>query len=1831
MLFNILQYATPAYAARAQTFFEKALEQPLQQSDLIFANAFSLGGNSDTDTVLKPSDGVLPWETETFLRLRDSTESYGDGGVEFVGNSEPVLALLKKVEALALRDFKRPILIDGPSGSGKELVWKLLHGLNPNRRDKQVTVINVNRFNAMSGDKREETLFGTSGYPGLLLEHNRKRGIFVFDGIEDANAEMQGILLELFDSKPIDLPGGGIINTKDLRIIATKNKEFPDGYRSDLIARLKTKLTLPGLDQRGLDALLVYEHYNHKLSQEMDLEWKPLSLKAGYYLDLFHPNYVSQVRGIQALVESVLEERLIEESSGKFTTSREIFEASKRLEIPREPERPGGNLQFSVTPDENKAILVEDVFEKDTRERFESHSYLEKVHGERPFFWHSLPSDLPLMKELYEGRVPEKDASELIAAFNEWFTLKKLKPLGIKKVSIKLNKKIQPIKSFQFELGEALPNGEYEVFVKFLVRKTVKKRVRIVTSLEKQGEGLWMALGVLLFHQFKHWPHKDTYGDENREPLENFMESSEEGSIVIDPEEEMDVFVHAGPTLFGHWWDSWGFLWKSSQLPINKFLEAWDTEVKEAITGLISKGDDSEAAAQSLGGIKKPEARAVGKMIPINLTPKEIKIIKSANVGALGKLKRADGGDVLLQPFSSELDLYARLQARHPDFVNDKKIKEKLDLEIKDKNVLVIPGYSINGFILAEEGAKSVTVYDADPNTIAWLKAIKKFWHHRELKSGHVMLSVGEAFMANADLNTTSKLSATGRLPKALTTTGYMVKLIKQAIDIYYSDPQKRSEKGILSTELNRNITFRKGKVEKISRDLALREPYDFVFIPWLLGEEQELRKEKSRVLRVLRQIRQVSSPDVRIMITPSDSDLVEMLRQDGYNVEEQVLGLEQNYLIATPIGEAKGEVGAKSLGSKEEVQAGLLGDVKAQMRVFMDEFLEALRENSNFSKDHLGGMINGRRVVDAILGNRFTETSWIQGTTGCFVCAPIIAQVKRPEGVENHLIHFATHGEDSEEQVKSFRSQIEKIGIERGGDITFIIAYDQKYSALYQSIKKYIEEEISQAKALFILVPKQPERWLKTALVMEEGLVISAGYPTLDNRRVPTKETTKTLALTWEEIQLLLSERRTETFVMDDLLLLPEMPLTGDGVDANSLGEMTPSEREDAVLRSFKSYISLFTFEERKIYERALNIKGLGIGFDLDNTVTSHSGDVLVYGEDIYSRKGIEQSLLRENPGIDLSSTVIDIDALQRRLVAAGMLPLIIGLLMNNDIKVITAGSRDSVLDWSRFVPFLEDLLNSGSVPLVTGEEIINVGAAFREEHKISISDYNGISPVAFKIPKAHGVDVLIEDNEITAEAIISLNSRLDAGEVILVPRYRAGTVPELQMGEAFLPTSFKYPYPDKRDSIRIVSHEDYDQNVSIVLPILEKLEVLAQEKKSKGASLGDKEGEVDAESLGRFSDMEIRGLEREARRMKKENVSYFSTEWANHYERLGTAYSKIGEIEYSWMAYHQAEEILLYIADKKHKLGLEADNEQEESLRLFNIMQSLEDMDDFHLLDAFNDIRRYGPLKGRFVRENKVFYVFSRVILRLHVGDGSFKELYPISRFSYDRVSLSKNGENLFLKFRVEELQHRIIKLNLKTELISVPSEEEMGQEKVMFGLFGSSLGDPALIYTLDHLEQPVNVFIDGREINALSLGQKEEMFKLAGMNPKKLTIVVANALGYEKPPELDLPNIIFTPQSEMEAAGSVRRAEHNLHMSIGVDPAKEFTLIGENKFRYPDDESGFLAVALLYTQSKNQMAFSMKYGLKRINGFFSAVGQALLGLVREHEVGLVIGRAA
>ena len=104
------------------------------------------------------------------------------------------------------------------------------------------------------------------------------------------------------------------------------------------------------------------------------------------------------------------------------------------------------------------------------------------------------------------------------------------------------------------------------------------------------------------------------------------------------------------------------------------------------------------------------------------LTKREIEWILELRITRV-----TDEKEVLIYPMGAERYLSTVLFGNK---INRYNIRN----DIEGKNVLVIPGYGNSGFLFTEAGAKSVTVYDKDPVTIAWMKAFKKFYHYREYK-----------------------------------------------------------------------------------------------------------------------------------------------------------------------------------------------------------------------------------------------------------------------------------------------------------------------------------------------------------------------------------------------------------------------------------------------------------------------------------------------------------------------------------------------------------------------------------------------------------------------------------------------------------------------------------------------------------------------------------------------------------------------------------------------------------------------------------------------------------------------------------------------------------------------------------------------------------------------------------------------------------------------------------------------------------------------------------------------------------------------------------------
>ncbi len=207
-----------------------------------------------------------------------------------------------------------------------------------------------------------------------------------------------------------------------------------------------------------------------------------------------------------------------------------------------------------------------------------------------------------------------------------------------------------------------------------------------------------------------------------------------------------------------------------------------------------------------------------------NLTHQEIQWILEQRLTRL-----TDNQEVLIYPMGAERYLSSLLFGYKNSRFNIKKM-------IVGKDILIIPGFGNSGFLFAEGGAQSITIYDKDPVTIAWMKAFKKYYHYREYdRTGHPYPSIGELLAAltcwyppriqvpkNKFKNKLLWLFQPQLLRRAY--IFYMLYLAQSAI-------QSRSEEHY---ELKKNIQFFVGEIDQVGIDH--HRIFDTAFVPYLLG-----------------------------------------------------------------------------------------------------------------------------------------------------------------------------------------------------------------------------------------------------------------------------------------------------------------------------------------------------------------------------------------------------------------------------------------------------------------------------------------------------------------------------------------------------------------------------------------------------------------------------------------------------------------------------------------------------------------------------------------------------------------------------------------------------------------------------------------------------------------------------------------------------------------------------------------------------------------------------------------------------------------------------------
>ncbi|MGW8268186.1 MAG: sigma-54-dependent transcriptional regulator [Longimicrobiales bacterium] len=206
------------------------------------------------------------------LRRRTSVLERGltpaDPGEWLVGESPKFRALVELAHRVAPTDST--VLITGETGSGKEMVAKLLHTRSP-RREKPFVVVECA---ALQEDLLQSELFGHErgaftgadrGKAGLFEVANG--GTIFLDEIGEVSPATQVKLLRVLDASTFRHVGGTAEIRVDVRILAATNRDLPamvrQGlFREDLYYRLSTIiLTLPPLRERGGDVDLLANYF----------------------------------------------------------------------------------------------------------------------------------------------------------------------------------------------------------------------------------------------------------------------------------------------------------------------------------------------------------------------------------------------------------------------------------------------------------------------------------------------------------------------------------------------------------------------------------------------------------------------------------------------------------------------------------------------------------------------------------------------------------------------------------------------------------------------------------------------------------------------------------------------------------------------------------------------------------------------------------------------------------------------------------------------------------------------------------------------------------------------------------------------------------------------------------------------------------------------------------------------------------------------------------------------------------------------------------------------------------------------------------------------------------------------------------------------------------------------------------------------------------------------------------------------------------------------------------------------------------------------------------
>ena len=254
---------------------------------------------------------------------------------QIIGNSPALEFVLAEVERVAPTDST--VLIQGETGTGKELIARAIHNISP-RAGRPFLKLNCA---AIPFDLLESELFGheRGAFTGAIAQKMGRfeladRGTLFLDEIGDLPLGLQPKLLRVLQDQEFERLGSGRTRHVSVRMVAATHRDLADmvkrnELRSDLYYRLNVfPITVPPLRERQQDIPQLVLHFVELFARRMGKRIE--NIPEGTLAEFSSYSWPGNVRELQNLIERAV----IRSSNGTLPNPLPAFGGNTRLGVP---------------------------------------------------------------------------------------------------------------------------------------------------------------------------------------------------------------------------------------------------------------------------------------------------------------------------------------------------------------------------------------------------------------------------------------------------------------------------------------------------------------------------------------------------------------------------------------------------------------------------------------------------------------------------------------------------------------------------------------------------------------------------------------------------------------------------------------------------------------------------------------------------------------------------------------------------------------------------------------------------------------------------------------------------------------------------------------------------------------------------------------------------------------------------------------------------------------------------------------------------------------------------------------------------------------------------------------------------------------------------------------------------------------------------------------------------------------------------------------------------------------------------------------------------------